>query len=233
MYFSTSSPPRDTTTPATLPSSTVAVSCFHLLKSPAGVATCASITFDGWIVLGLAARGNCSEVPVLGGVNADKGSVGRTLWPFLRAPTPGEWGSGGRTWLLMLPAGRLNAAKVIEYWVYNYLEIASDGRWALVVRWVARWWKRLGEGGNRMVDSRCAWNAGSGSEYKAILPGQPRAKVLWEDARAIYWSLCFFHQQRRTWNPMSIDVATIPSHTVLVSSNNPHGEVSTVARCLA
>lgn len=50
---------------------------------------------DGWRVLGLGARGNLSDVPVLGGVNAERGSVGRVLGPLRRTPTLGDLGVGG------------------------------------------------------------------------------------------------------------------------------------------
>jgi len=35
-------------------------------------------------------------MPVLGGLKADNGKVGRDLGPFLRAPTPGDMGGLGR-----------------------------------------------------------------------------------------------------------------------------------------
>lgn len=53
----------------------------------------ASITDSGWTVLGLGGRGKLSDTPVLGGLNAERGKVGRDLGPFLRAPTPGEGGN--------------------------------------------------------------------------------------------------------------------------------------------
>ena len=46
-------------------------------------------------MLGLGASGNCSEVPVFGGENADAGRRGRLLGPLRRAPTPGEGGTVG------------------------------------------------------------------------------------------------------------------------------------------
>jgi hypothetical protein len=50
-------------------------------------------------VLGLGGRGKVSDTPVLGGLKADSGNVGRDFKPFLRAPTPtagvGETGGLG------------------------------------------------------------------------------------------------------------------------------------------
>lgn len=46
-------------------------------------------------MLGLRGSGKLSDIPVLGGLNAERGKVGRDLG-FLRAPTPGEGGKMGR-----------------------------------------------------------------------------------------------------------------------------------------
>ena len=54
--------------------------------------TLASITRSGWTVVGLWGTGKLSEMPVLGGLKAESGRVGRDFGPLLRAPTPGETG---------------------------------------------------------------------------------------------------------------------------------------------
>ena len=54
--------------------------------------TLASTTRSGWTVVGLWGRGKLSEMPVLGGLKAERGRVGRDFGPLLRAPTPGETG---------------------------------------------------------------------------------------------------------------------------------------------
>lgn len=46
-------------------------------------------------MLGLGGRGKLSDTPVLGGLKADGGKVGRDFGFFLRAPTPGEMGTLG------------------------------------------------------------------------------------------------------------------------------------------
>lgn len=58
--------------------------------------TWASRTFSGFSALGLAGRGNLSEVPEFGGENADIGRRGGALRPLRRNPKPGEGGMGGR-----------------------------------------------------------------------------------------------------------------------------------------
>ena len=45
--------------------------------------------------------GNLSDVPVLGGVKAERGRVGCCLLPLRRAPTPGDLGVGGNAAVLM------------------------------------------------------------------------------------------------------------------------------------
>lgn len=55
-------------------------------------------------MLGLAGRGNFSEVPEFGGLNADMGSFGRVLG-FRRTPTPGEMGAGGMADELIVVVG--------------------------------------------------------------------------------------------------------------------------------
>ena len=84
-----------TTTELTRPSREPVVCFFH---SGIESRTLASITESGWTVLGLGGRGKLSDTPVLGGLNAERGKVGRALdfGPFLRAPTPGEGGNLGR-----------------------------------------------------------------------------------------------------------------------------------------
>lgn len=86
-------PTSDTTTPASLPPSAWPDSCVHLLRSPPGATTCASITFAGMIVLGLGGRGKLSDVPDGGGVKTESGRRGSELGPLRRAPTPGEGGT--------------------------------------------------------------------------------------------------------------------------------------------
>ena len=54
--------------------------------------TLASTTRSGWTVVGLWGTGKLSEMPVLGGLKAESGRVGRDFGPLLRAPTPGETG---------------------------------------------------------------------------------------------------------------------------------------------
>ena len=60
------------------------------------------MTSVGWRELGLGARGNLSDVPVLGGVKADMGSFGRDFGPLRRAPTLGDLGTGGRVAVLIV-----------------------------------------------------------------------------------------------------------------------------------
>jgi len=79
-----------TTTALTRPSREPAICFFH---SGIESRTLASITESGWTVLGLGGRGKLSDTPVFGGLNAERGKVGRDLGPFLRAPTPGEGGN--------------------------------------------------------------------------------------------------------------------------------------------
>lgn len=56
--------------------------------------TLASTMRSGWTVVGLWGRGKLSEMPLSGGLKAERGSVGRDFGPLLRAPTPGEMGGG-------------------------------------------------------------------------------------------------------------------------------------------
>ena len=65
--------------------------------------TWASTISSGWRVLGLGASGKRSDVPVLGGVKAERGSVGSCLGPLRRAPTlmPGDLGVGGNAAVLI------------------------------------------------------------------------------------------------------------------------------------
>ena len=60
---------------------------------------------SGWSVLGLGIAGNLSKVPVLGGVNTERGSVGSFLRSLRRAPTPGDFGVGGSATALMVVLG--------------------------------------------------------------------------------------------------------------------------------
>ena len=60
------------------------------------------MTSEGWRELGLGARGNLSDVPVLGGVKADMGSLGRAFGPLRRAPTLGDLGVGGNAAVLIV-----------------------------------------------------------------------------------------------------------------------------------
>lgn len=58
------------------------------------------MTTSGCTVLGLGGKGNLSDVPELGGVNAEAGKVGK--WRFLRRrPNPGEGGTGGSIPLIL------------------------------------------------------------------------------------------------------------------------------------
>lgn len=86
-------PCKDKTTPSTL--SAIAVNSLDHALNWVPAATFASMILDGCIALGLGARGNLSEVPEFGGLNADSGNFGRLLGPFRRTPTPG--GDGGGT----------------------------------------------------------------------------------------------------------------------------------------
>lgn len=64
-------------------------------------------------MLGLGAKGKASDVPVLGGLNADKGSLGSSLGPRLRIPTPGE---AGGVW------GKIVAIVAVKMWVKREVE---------------------------------------------------------------------------------------------------------------
>jgi hypothetical protein len=91
-YPSSSSRLVFTTTELTRPPSGPVVCFFH---SGIESRTLASITESGWTVLGLRGRGKLSDIPVLGGLNAELGKVGK-FFSLLRAPTPGEGGKVGR-----------------------------------------------------------------------------------------------------------------------------------------
>jgi hypothetical protein len=69
--------------------------------SSMGRVTLLSITLFGCVVLGLGGNGNLSDVPELGGLNADRGKRGRALGPLRRTPTPGEGGVAGIMVLMM------------------------------------------------------------------------------------------------------------------------------------
>jgi hypothetical protein len=91
-YPSSSSTLVFTTTELTRPPRGPVVCFFH---SGIESRTLASITDSGWTVLGLRGSGKLSDIPVLGGLNAEIGKVGR-FFGLLRAPTPGEGGNWGR-----------------------------------------------------------------------------------------------------------------------------------------
>ena len=94
--FSTSSGPMprsDNTTPPLFPPKTCPVSFFHWVRSPLETTTWASTMWAGCTVLGLGGKGNCSEVPVFGGENAEGGRRGSDFGPLRRIPTPGDWGA--------------------------------------------------------------------------------------------------------------------------------------------
>lgn len=65
------------------------------------------------MLLGLGCSGNISDVPLLGGVNADSGRRGRDLGPLRRAPTPGE-GRGGGIEELIVRSDKL------RWWWYQF-----------------------------------------------------------------------------------------------------------------
>ena len=94
-------PCKERTTPRARPPRVWPVSDFQLERSPDALITCASIISSGWSVLGLGGMGNLSDVPVLGGVKAERGRVGCCLLPLRRAPTPGDLGVGGNAAVLM------------------------------------------------------------------------------------------------------------------------------------
>ena len=108
--FSTSAgvvPWSETTTPRARPPRACPACAVHVARSPVGASTWASMISSGWREPGLGGRGNLSEVPVLGGVKAESGRVGRVLGPLRRAPTLGERGVGGSATELIVWRGEV------------------------------------------------------------------------------------------------------------------------------